>query len=242
MEPAAHLSVLQVTDEEVRAIQRSRDWAHKQLMRAFPSSLGPEPRAKVGLLWALLPGQSALVVQSTHRPERPFVVGTPVTEVERTPVRVGDTLTLHLALACQKTPPSAVPAAMRTLVKDQRGKRPPRVEGEKVGRAYRSKPVIVPEEDRPGWFVARMVRSGLIVNDETMRIGPLDSASIAPGRGRIPFVNVDFEARVENSDLANRALIGGVGRGRTYGLGLAIPRTSEESTLYKPSPQPRSLD
>lgn len=227
-----------VPEKTVRQFLESRDRGHVEVMRGFPADLGATPRSKAGVLWRLEPEQQLLVVQSAELvPTYPawqqagtFPVGAPP---------AGDYVSYRLALACQKTPPAPVPEHLREAVKRSRAaaQEDRRAVLEASGMepnpepprgSYRSKKVVVPEGDRPGWFRGRMARIGLtVVGDPD--ISNLRRARLGRKRGTIPYVDVSFTAKVADEDALTAAVRKGVGAGKSYGLGLLMPTAAVPS-------------
>jgi hypothetical protein len=117
---------------------------------------------------------------------------------------------MQVKLFCnvQKTPPSCVPTKLHQAVKAQ------------TGKAYRSRLVIVPEDDRSDWAVRRLERAGLHADPATVTVGRVGSALLG-GRGQsIPAAELTARAIVRDPALLAEAIGNGIGRGKNYGLGL----------------------
>lgn len=204
-------------------------------MKAFPSNLGPAPRQAAGLLWRLDPDNSTLWIQSDPITPLDFPGWELVTEYLVPLPSLGEQNSYTLAVACQKTPPSQVPPDLRAAVKAARVRaQTERQAIQAAGReqsvdslpapkgSYRSKKITVPAAERREWFIARMARNGFEVDPNALMFSDLQQARLASNKGRIPFINTVFTARVTDSELARKAVVDGVGAGRSYGLSLLI--------------------
>lgn len=159
------------------------------------------------MLWSLDPAQKQLVVQSAISPTKPALLGKIVRTEDMPTPTAGSCIEIAITIAPQKTPPANVPAELRHQVKN-------------AGGAYRSRLVIVPDAERPGWFIRRMERIGFRVDAESIKVSPQCRVSLG-SRGRsIPAVTIRATGTVKDSDSFTSAMRNGIGKGRNYGLGL----------------------
>lgn len=200
---------------------RDRNRGHVHVMSAFPRVTDDAPRASMEILWHIDARHGVLTVQSKIPPTQPGLLGDCQSVEELSTPTAGDELGVQVLIACQKTPPSQVPASLRAQLKARTdGKAPgtPRLPGE--GRAYRSRTIVVPEDERLTWLSRVFARSGLRVAEEALDVSPLLHANLGSrGRG-IPAVEITARATVEQVPEFTHALHLGVGKGRSYGLGL----------------------
>ncbi|GAB3057123.1 type I-E CRISPR-associated protein Cas6/Cse3/CasE [Sediminivirga luteola] len=195
-------------------IAHNAEKGHAFVMTAFRDGLGPHPRSEVKALWRLESEKAQLIVQSASAPERPELLGA---VIDMSPAFVparGDRVEVRISLSCLKTPPSDIPVELRSTLKSV-----PKKTG-KGGRCYRSKQVLVPEEERSAWARRRLERVGLDVDYETLTISRVRYASLGGPRKGIPFVDLRAEAMVTDGAEVEKAVVSGVGRGKNYGLGL----------------------
>lgn len=207
-------------------------------MRLFPDALGTSPRSQLKLLWRLLPKERLIWVQAAHPWESPAdwqVLG----ELTVPTLVAGQSYSFDVAVACQKTPPSAVPPELREAVKEHRaaaqwerqqiqaraGDRS-RTELPKPRGSYRSKKVLVPEVERPDWFGRLLQRRGLVVDPPSLKLSEIERVPLSKRKGALPTVTASFAATAADADLANTALREGVGAGKSYGLGLLTVRNA----------------
>lgn len=202
-----------------------RNHGHVHVMSAFPRVPGDTPRSSMGILWYIDEHRRILTVQSETPPTQPGLLGDIQSVDDVVLPATGDELEIRVLIACQKTPLSQVPPSLRTQLKarlDGEAHGAPRAPGQ--GRAYRSRSVIVPEAERAAWVSHVFARNGLWVEEKTLEVSSLHHADLGrPGRG-IPAVEVITRAIVEQVPEFTHALQSGVGKGRTYGLGLLRTR------------------
>lgn len=195
-------------------LTRHRKHGHVHVMSAYRSGLGSSPRKKLNLLWYVAPAADLLTVQASEPPVWPGKLGEVHSSGTVTYPYEGDLVEIVVERSCQKTPPSHTPEALRAEL-ERHGP-----DGLKLGKAYRSRPVIVPETERPEWAVGRLAAIGLAPHRETVRVGPLAFAGLGSQRRGIPYVEIRAHAHVADADKFAGALDAGTGKGRNYGLGL----------------------
>lgn len=189
----------------VRAL-RDRHVGHGIISRALPDELGPNPRAKAQALWHFDELACRLTVQSAV-PMELRLLGSVEDTREIAIYQAGQRLDLDLALSCQFTPPADVPEELRPVLKSS-------------GRCYRSRRVVVPEYRRSQWFARKLAARGFAVAMETLKLSTVRRADLGRRGGAIPFVDASCEGLVTDADLFNQAVGHGVGKGRSFGLGL----------------------
>lgn len=184
-----------------------RQFVHALIMKALPDDLSPDqPRADAQALWSWDALSGLLTVQS-GRPLRHELLGELQEERAVEAPEIGQALLLEADLAALKTPPSAVPAEIRPLLKAQ-------------GGAYRSRQIVVPPVDRPGWVSRRLERAGFTAPADAITLSDVTIADLGRRGGGIPFVHVEATVQVHDADAAHQSLIRGVGKGKNFGLGL----------------------
>jgi len=184
----------------------NRERGHVHVLSPFPRDLGDCPRSRADVLWHLDPPASTLVMQSSLPPERPEVLGRILESTSSESPGEGDRITVRLAINCQKTPPSNTPVELR--------------EDLKQGKAYRSRLVIVPEEDRTSWITKRFAAIGFEVEGDSISVGPLQTARLKGRRRGIPYVEVSATGTVRDAQVFSQRQREGLGKGKNYGLGL----------------------
>lgn len=194
------------------AISRDRDRGHVHVLSAFRSGLGQHPRKQLQLLWAISGRDQRLLVQADEPPVEPELLGAVERELVQPGLRLGDEYLLRLDRNCQKTPPSKVSAELHQQLKESipEGK----------GRAYRSRLVVVPEDERPQWLRKQLAAHGFAAVDDGTDISAVRYAGLGARRRGIPYVSIRARVRVVDPAEAAKALREGVGRGKNYGLGL----------------------
>lgn len=190
-------------------LTEDRERAHNHIMSAFPRAIGNKsPRAELRILWHLNPTAARLTVQSEVPALRPGLLGDVQSTAQVDTPHGGTELRVRLFCNAQKTPPSRVNSELHRLVRTQ------------TGKAYRSRLVIVPEEERVDWAVRRLERAGLLADPATVTVGRVRPARLG-GRGQsIPSAELAARATVHDSAWLADAIRNGIGKGKNYGLGL----------------------
>ncbi len=186
-----------------------RQRAHSHVMSAFQRAVSDEsPRSELGVLWYIDPAAAILTVQSRVQALHPGLLGD-VRDTSGVPA-LGEGAQVHVRLFCnvQKTPPSRVPPELGRLVREH------------TGKAYRSRLVIVPEEERLDWAIRRLERAGLRSDPTTVAVGRVSSARLGRRDHNIPVAELVAHATVYDATLLAKAIGSGVGKGKNYGLGL----------------------
>lgn len=190
------------------SILTNRERGHVHVMSAFPRIVGDSPRSAFQVLWALGPQTRTLTVQSSTPAESPEVLGEILEHRLLEPPAEGESVQLQVTLAAQKTPAAQVTPELRTALKANGGK------------AYRSRLVLVPEEERPEWARKRLERIGLAVESDRLTVSPLQQTPLGKRGTSIPAVTVAARGRVQDATAFEQALRSGVGKGKNFGLGL----------------------
>ena len=179
---------------------------HGLVMSALPQGLGARPREAARCLWLWDDSRRELVVQTSVALEVAALGRLRSSHIVTAP-RVGALTKFTVPLACQKTPPAAVPLELRSHLKAS-------------GPSYRSRLVTVPEDERPAWFARRMQRHGLHVDLTSLRLSGLSVVELGARGGRFPAVTFEGEGIVADPAAFSAALVSGVGKGKNFGLGL----------------------
>lgn len=195
-------------------IAQDRERGHVHIMSAYRTGLGPSPREKLSLLWHINPKTGQLIIQANEAPLWPGKLGELQSSIAVQPPPEGGIVDLIVERSCQKTPPSRTPEPLRAEL-ERRGP-----DGNKLSRAYRSRPVIVPESERKTWAAGRLSAIGLEPLPETIQLGKLTYASLGARKRGIPYIEIRARARVVDAGEFATALVAGTGKGRNYGLGL----------------------
>jgi len=192
-----------------RDVQRDLRYAtemHKTLMRMVPDNLGDTPRHDTGLLYRLdeTEHETVLLVQAT----------TPLTP-DRLPASYGTAEVKTLApmfAALRKD------LAVRYRVTVNAAKRE-RLPLEQKGQRGKVIPLIGPEADQ--WWARRADEAGLLLHT-TVPV-PAPAATSRP-KGTHPIkhslIRYEGTATVTDRDALTRAVLAGIGRGKSYGAGL----------------------
>ena len=202
------------------AINRNRDQGHVHTLSAFPRGLGSSPRAAAGVLWHLDPGRNELVVQSTMPVEHPEILGAVIESHTVSSPEVGDTVKVRLSIACLKTPPSDVPVELRAELQK--------------GRSYRSRTIVVPEDERASWALRRLAAIGLTPLASSLTLSRVNHAPVGGSRRGIPYVDLSVVADVQDQVRFYAAMADGIGKGRSYGLAL-LRVTPARNSVQSPS-------
>lgn len=212
---ASHHSTTYALSPPVRGlVTRNREHGHVHVMSAYRTGLGANPRKQLDLLWHIDAAAGLLTVQANEPPVCPGKLGEIHASSTVNHPQERDVVEVIVERSCQKTPPSRTPEPLRTEL-ERRG-----LDGYKLGRAYRSRPVIVPEVERPAWAAGRLAAIGLEPLPETIHVGRLAFASLGGKRRGIPYVEIHAKARVVDAVEFAKAINGGTGKARNYGLGL----------------------
>lgn len=202
-----------------------RNRGHVHVMSAFPRVADDEPRAAMGILWHVDVRRRMLTVQSSVAPASPALLGDCQSIDDARIPAAGDELEVRILISCQKTPPSRVPESLRAELKERpEGHTPGSPLPPGKGRAYRSRPIVVPEEERLTWLARIFGRHGLRVAEEALDVSHLLHANLGARGHGIPAVEVTARGTVEDLPAFAHALHTGIGKGRTYGLGLLRTR------------------
>lgn len=195
--------------DELQVRLGDRQLGHSVVMAALPKDLGAEPRAKAACLWRYDAERQRLYVQSDVE-VRGELLGTPLARHAITSAKAGARVQIDVTFNCEKTPPSRIPAELRPILKAN------------GGRCYRSRLVVVPEDERADWCQRRLARAGLSVTTEALQLTPVEYADLGRRGGGIPFVRVRTAGVVTDADTWNTAVRKGIGKGRSFGLGLVL--------------------
>ncbi|GAA2094530.1 type I-E CRISPR-associated protein Cas6/Cse3/CasE [Brevibacterium salitolerans] len=220
-----HLHTYLVSPPLRDLLVKDRKRGHVHVMSAFPWVNDDAPRAAMSILWHIDARRRLLTVQSSRAPTAPALLGDRQSVEDMKDPAAGNELELQVLIACQKTPPSQVPESLRAQLKERpEGHTPGTPMPPGKGRAYRSRLVVVPEKERLTWLARTFERNGLRVAEEALDVSPLLHANLGRrGRG-IPAVEVTARGTVVDVPAFTRALRTGIGKGRTYGLGLLRTR------------------
>lgn len=212
MEPSAHQSTTYMLSRPVwDLIAGNREYGHVHVLSAFRGELGPHPRSQLDLLWHIAPSLG-LTVQAQGAPQWPGKLGEAQVTTTISSPSEGDVINLVVERNCQKTPPSRIPDELRMEL-ERKGP-----DGKKLGKAYRSRMVVVPALERREWAAERLAAVGL--QSEDIRVGELRFARLGGRKRGIPYVEIRARARVIDATAFATALCEGTGKGRNYGLGL----------------------
>ena len=191
-----------------------RERGHVAVLSAFRFGLGESPRSKLSVLWHIDSRKGILTVQSDEEPERPGILGEYISGGVLEAPEAGVTVEFAVERSCQKSPRVQIPDELRAEL-ERRGD-----DGEKVGPAYRSKLVIVPEEERHEWALSRLNAIGLETDPVSLTTGNLRYARLGSKRRGIPYVEIRGRACVSDASRFAEGMRGGSGKGKNYGLGL----------------------
>lgn len=190
---------------------------HRTLMRAFPSTDVPQPRAHFGVLFRqeIEGGHAMLLVQSQHQPDwDQLPEGYLLSHETRDATGVADAVTEGRVFRFRlMANPSRKSAAHRPDESPPRNSR---------------RVALTGDDERHAWLVARGLRSGFALAGDGAHDGVrIDSQPALTGgsqRGRSGIVvrTVLFEGRlrVVDPDGLRQALREGIGPAKAYGCGL----------------------
>jgi len=190
-----------------------------QLWGDVESTVHRGARATVGCLWNVtasdLRTQTAtLLVRSQHRPERRVPWATEQTTVETSIPARGAQVSFDVTIAAMYTPRSDVPEEWQIELKKgaDGSARPP---GQ--GLAYRNNQVPVPLDRLQTWAERKLDQIGI---RGTVVAEPAAVARIKHG-AKLSTARVRVTDVVTEDDLV-AAVRNGIGKGRSYGLGLVV--------------------
>ena len=196
-----------------------RQTGHAIVTKLLPAGLGTDARAKAHCLWLADHDLGVVHVRSSV-PLREDLLGTIEAQVEEPVRHIGETVDVTLSVACQYTPSADIPMELRTVLKQN-------------GHAYRSRLVPVPEDRRSEWVTARLLKSGLQLDPSSLTTSKLTHADLGKRGGGIPYITLTVSGTVVDADSFNSAIAHGIGKGKTFGLGLLL--------VSSPSSNPRSI-
>lgn len=195
-------------------LAEDRERGHVAVLAAFRNGLGESPRSKLSVLWHIDSRKGILTVQSDEEPERPGILGECISGGVLEAPEAEITVEFTVERSCQKSPRVQISDELRAEL-ERKGD-----DGQKIGPAYRSKLVIVPEEERHGWALSRLDAIGLKTDPVSLTTGTLRYARLGSKRRGIPYVEIKACARVSDASLFAEGVRGGIGKGKNYGLGL----------------------
>ncbi|MDF1489855.1 type I-E CRISPR-associated protein Cas6/Cse3/CasE [Tessaracoccus caeni] len=199
----------------LQLLARNRERGHVHVLSAYRRGLGATPRHELNLLWHIDAAAALLTVQARDAPVWPGKLGEAQKSTTVNAPAAGELVQLVVHRSCQKTPPSRTPEPLRAEL-ERKGP-----DGKKLlGKAYRSRLVIVPEEERTTWAIGRLQAIGLEPLPDAVEVGKLSYAALGGRKTGIPYVEIRARARVIDPNLFADALRQGTGKGRNYGLGL----------------------
>lgn len=216
MKPLMHQSTTYLLSPPVLGmLVQNRESGHVHMLSAYRTGLGPSPRSELNLLWHIDPAAAQLTVQACEPPVWAGKLGEEQRSTDVKAPATGDLIQLVVDRSCQKTPPSRTPEPLRTEL-ERKGP-----DGKKLlGKAYRSRLVIVPEAERIAWAVGRLQAIGLEPLPDAVELGKLTFAGLGAKKRGIPYVEIRATAQVIDATAFASALYEGTGKGRNYGLGL----------------------
>lgn len=183
---------------------------HRRVMSLFPSDAGPDPRALFGVLHRTedTPTGPHLLLQSTHEPD-----------TGRLPDGYGTTLARPLDALIDAIRPGLT-VRYRCVAS------PVRKPGATTRALYNLPPVVaLTGTAADEWWLRQADQSGL--KPLTHHAQPLDAVrgerrptEGAPQRIRHARTQFDGTAAIIDPDMLRAAILGGIGRGKSYGCGL----------------------
>ncbi|WP_328722807.1 type I-E CRISPR-associated protein Cas6/Cse3/CasE [Streptomyces sp. NBC_00247] len=183
---------------------------HRRIMSLFPSDAGPDPRARFGVLFRTedTPTGPHLLLQSAHEPD-----------TGRLPAGYGTTLTRPLDALIDAIRPGLT-------VRYRCAASPVRKPGATTRALYNLPPVVpLTGTAADEWWLRQADQSGL--KPLTHHAQPLDTvrgerrpAAGTPQRIRHARTQFDGTAAIIDTGLLRAAILGGIGRGKSYGCGL----------------------
>lgn len=204
----------------LRSMDHDRQLGHAHVMSSLPPGLGPQPRRSAGVLWHVDQAAEVLIVRYPRLPSGATNLGV-ITEVREVLNR--GHLRIEVAMNIQKTPPTRIPPGVQAELRAAN-------EAAGRGKAFRSRLVIVPEDERPVWIIKRLLRTaGFAVDPASLTISRTYTANLGPRRGgAIPYVEVTATGVPVEQEKFDAALAQGIGKGKNFGLGLikTFPLTS----------------
>ncbi|GAA1540503.1 type I-E CRISPR-associated protein Cas6/Cse3/CasE [Streptomyces albidochromogenes] len=183
---------------------------HRRIMSLFPSDAGPDPRARLGILFRTedTPAGPHLLIQSTHEPDSSLLPDDYGTVLSRpldaliNAIRPGLTIRYRCAASPVRKPGATT-------------------------RALYNLPPVVPLTGAAAdeWWLRQADQSGLKLL--THHSQPLDTVRGERRPNGAPTQHIrhartqfDGTAAIIDTDLLRAAILNGIGRGKAYGCGL----------------------
>lgn len=199
-----------------------RDAGHRMIMSLWgplPRTTDKGPRSTASILWCPIGldparGTGELVVRSTRRPERTptWAQGLSIA----TSVAPSGQVELLADLVATYTPMSTeVTEPMRTALKAG-ANGAPRPPGQ--GLSYRRDPVRVPDDQIHEWACRKMQRCGLHL--EAITVLGRSQITLQRRRSSHPMASLRLTGNITDQAVFDSVWHHGVGKGRSYGLGM----------------------
>jgi CRISPR system Cascade subunit CasE len=197
----------------VRADLRDAASLHRRLMSLLPDDLGDRAREAAALLFRLeeIRSNVQILAQSTLR-----------LDLEHLPQGYGESADRSLA-------PLLTALTVNDIVHYRLAANASKRVWKGDEHHHSGQVVALTGEAADMWWAERASRSGLALLSASSRPQPTINGVRSGSTVRHGLIRFDGTARVENPDILRSALLGGIGRGKSYGCGLLS---------IAPAPQP----
>lgn len=220
-------TVITTTAEQAGELHRDREHAHAAVLSLWNQRTGNPTRAAVGAVWAvtradMLTGTGEVLIRSAVPPERAPTWTQNITTIDRsnyTPVQ-GEPLQLTIELETGRTPHVPVPRELERALKQGADgtARPPG-----KGLAFRARREAVPTEELTTWAVPKLARNGIKV--QTVSVLRTGHVRLPKHRTAHPAATLAITGTVDDPEAYRASLAGGIGKGKSFGLGLLVEQS-----------------
>ncbi len=215
-------TVITTTAKQAHTLYTDREHGHRAVMTLWGQRDSSTLRADLSVLWAvtaadLLADDGQVLVRSAEPPERTPDWASSMSTTDRTGYhpKPGTPLRLRLELDAAYTPHVPVSRDIeRDLKQGANGTaRPP---GQ--GLAFRARRNAVTREELPTWAARKLARHGIAA--ETVKVMRMGMIHLPQHREEHrPVATITVTGTVSDTEAYHRALSGGVGKGKAFGLG-----------------------
>lgn len=217
-------TLITTTAHQAGELHRDREHAHTAVLSLWHQRTGTTTRAAVGAIWAvtradMLTDTGELLVRSAVPPERTPKWAKNLTTIDRSDYAPteGDQLQLTIELETGRTPHVPVPRELEHALK-QGANGTPRAPGQ--GLAFRARREAVPTNELTTWAGPKLARNGFTAQAvSVLRTGHL---RLPKHRTVHPIATLAISGTVSDPSTYRTSLASGIGKGKSFGLGLLV--------------------
>lgn len=217
-------TIITTSAEQAGELHRDREHAHTAVLSLWHHRTHSTTRATVGAVWAvteadMLTDTGKVLVRSTVPPERTPAWAQNLATTDRfdhAPA-AGEPVRLTLEIEAGRTPHVPVSRDIERALK-QGADGTPRAPGK--GLAFRARREAVPTGELPDWAVSKLARHGI----DTHAVSVLRTGRVQLPRHQTahPLATLSISGVVSDAEAYRQALRQGIGKGKSFGLGLVI--------------------